>query len=134
LWELSSISNLYQPAYLLGLSQSLRGLPAEALATAESAYTLAPWNTATTGMFAGALMRAGERRRAEELLENLLPGDHYGTPLGLLVYHVVCSEMDQAAHWAWKVFEQRDPRLIFNIALLRSPSRNVLRSMKLGRR
>jgi len=120
--------NLYQPFYLLGLSQSLRGLHAEARATAETAYILAPWNTGTTGLFAGALMRAGERRRAEELLENLLPGDRYGAPLGLLVHFVMCSEIEQAASWAWKVFEQRDPRLIFIVGLLRSPSHSLLRS------
>ncbi len=120
--------NLYQPCYLLGLSQSLRGLHAEALATVERSYMLAPWNNATTGLFAGALMRAGETGRAEELLRGLLPGDRYGTPLGLLVYHVARAEIEQAAHWAWKVFEQRDPRLIFNITLLRSPSRGLLRS------
>jgi TolB-like protein/DNA-binding winged helix-turn-helix (wHTH) protein len=120
--------NLYQSFYLLSLSQSLRGLHAEALATAENAYTLAPWNTGTTGVFAGALMRAGERRRAEELLQDLLPGDGYGTPLGLLVYSVMCSEIEQAANWAWKVLEQRDPRLIFIVMLMRSPSRSLLRS------
>jgi TolB-like protein len=120
--------NLYQPFYLLGLNQSLRGLHAEARATAEKAYTLAPWNTGTTGLFAGTLMRAGERHHAEELLQNLLPGDRYGTPLGLLVYSVMCSEIEQAAKWAWKVLEQRDPRLIFNIALLRSLSPSLLGS------
>jgi TolB-like protein len=120
--------NLYQPFYLLGLSQSLRGLHAEARASAENAYTLAPWNTGTIGLFAGALMRAGERRHAEELLQNLLPGDAYGAPLGLLVYSVMCSEIEQAAAWAGKVIEQRDPRLIFNLALLRSPSHSLVRS------
>jgi hypothetical protein len=103
-------------------------LHAEARATAENAYTLAPWNTGTTGLFAGTLMRAGERRHAEELLQNLLPGDRYGMPLGLLVYSVVCSEIEQAASWAWKVLEQRDPRLIFIMALSRSPSHSLLRS------
>jgi predicted Zn-dependent protease len=34
--------NLCQPFYLLGLSQSMRGLHAEARAAAEKAYTLAP--------------------------------------------------------------------------------------------
>jgi TolB-like protein len=120
--------NLYQPFYLLGLHQSLRGLHAEARATAEKAYTLAPWNTGTTGLFAGTLMRAGERCHAEELLQNLLPGDRYGTPLGLLVYSVMCSDIEQPAKWAWKVLEQRDARLIFVIALLRSPSHRVLQS------
>lgn len=120
--------NLYQSFYLLALSQSLRGLHAEARATAENAYTLAPWNTGTTGLLAGALMRAGERCRAEELLQSLLPGDRYGTPLGLLVYSLVCLEIEPAANWAWKVLEQRDPRLIFIMALLRSPSHSLLRS------
>jgi TolB-like protein len=120
--------NLYQPFYLLSLSQSLRGSHAEALAAAQNAYTLAPWNTGTTGLFAGALMRAGERRQAEELLQNLLPGDRYGTPFAMLVYSVMRSEIEEAASWAWKVFEQRDPRLIFIVGLLRSPSRSLLRS------
>ena len=73
-------------------------------------------------------MRAGEQDRAEDLLKGLMPGERYGTPLGLLVYSVMRSEFDQAADWAWKALEQRDPRLIFNIALLRSPSHCLLRS------
>jgi len=120
--------NLYQPFYLLSLSQSLCGLHAEALAAAENAYALAPWNTGTTGLLAGALMQAGERRRAGELLRNLLPEDLYGAPLGMLVYSVMCSEIEQASNWASKVLEQRDPRLIFILGLLRSPSRSLLRS------
>jgi TolB-like protein len=120
--------NLYQPFYLLSLSQSLRGFHAEALAAAENAYTLAPWNTGATGAFAGALMRSGEKGRAEELLRNLLPGDRYGTPLGLLVYSVLCSQIEQAATWASKVLEQRDPRFIFIVGLLRSPARGLLQS------
>ena len=127
--ELCAIhSNLYQPFYLLGLSQSLRGLHADALLTAEKAYALAPWNTGTTGLFSGALMRAGKRHRAEELLDSLLPGDRYGTPLGLLVHSLVCGEIESAAKWAWKVLDERDPRLIFNLALLRSPSQRVVRA------
>ena len=125
--ELCAIhSNLYQPYYLLGLSQSLRGLHAEALTTAENAYALAPWHTGTTGLFAGALLRAGKRRHAEELLEKLLPEDRYGTPFGLLVHSLACAEIEPAANWAWKVLEQRDPRLIFITGLLRSPSHGLL--------
>jgi TolB-like protein len=120
--------NLYQPYYLLGLSQSFRGSHADALVTGEHAYSLAPWNTGTTGLCAGVRMRAGQVDRALELLQKLMPGEDYGAPLGLLVYHVVCSEMEQAAHWAWKVFGERDPRLITIIGLLRSPTRAVVRS------
>lgn len=56
---------------------------------AERAYSLAPWNTATTGLFAGALMRAGDKRGAQELLAEPSPVQ-YGTPAGLLVYHMAC--------------------------------------------
>jgi hypothetical protein len=120
--------NLYQPFYLLSLSRSLRGLHVEALAAAENGYALAPWNTGTTGVFAGALMRAGERRRAEDLLHDLLPGDRYGAPLGMLVYSVMSSEIEQAANWARKALEQRDPRLVFLVGLFRSPTRSGPRS------
>jgi serine/threonine protein kinase len=118
--------NLSQPFYLLGLSQALRGLHAEALATAESAYSRAPWSTATTGLFAGALMRAGETRRANELLQKLLPGDQYGSPMGLLLFHLVLSELDRAADWARQVLEQRDPRIILVMAFMRAQSRNTV--------
>jgi TolB-like protein/tetratricopeptide (TPR) repeat protein len=129
--ELREISelhpNLYQPFYLLGLSQALRGSHAEAFGTAETAYNLAPWNKGTAGLFAGSLMRAGETSRADELLQKLLPEDAYGAPIGRLLFHLVCSEPDRAADWAEKAREQRDPRLIFVIALLRAPSRNIFR-------
>jgi hypothetical protein len=42
-------------------------------------------------------MRAKKCRLTEELLENLLPGDRYGAPFGLLVYSLVCSETERAA-------------------------------------
>jgi hypothetical protein len=45
--------------------------------------------------------------------------------MGLLLVHLMCSEMNRAADWAWKVFEERDPRLITVIALLRAPSGNA---------
>jgi hypothetical protein len=74
------------------------------------------------------LARAGESHRAEELLRDLQPGDQYGAPIAWLLFHLVCSEIDRAADWAWKVFEQRDPRLISVIVLLRAASPNILRS------
>jgi hypothetical protein len=99
----------------------------ELCAAAESAYAKAPWNTTATGLLAGGLMRAGDMRRAEDLLRKLLPGDRYGAPMGLVVFHVVCGEMDQAAVWAAKAVDQRDPRLVTIIWLLRAPSRDILR-------
>jgi TolB-like protein len=119
--------NLYQPFYLLGMSQASRGFHADAQTSAEKAYGRAPWNTGTTGLLAGALARSGETKRAEELLQKLGPGDQYGAPLGRLLFHFMCSEMDRAAEWAHKVLDQRDPRLIFVIAVLRAASRSGFR-------
>ena len=82
----------------------------------------------TIGLLAGALMHGGKRHDAEELLQNLLPGVRYGASLGLLVYSLMCSDIEPAAKWAWKVLEQRNQRLIFNIVLLRSPSHSLIRS------
>ena len=127
--ELSAFyPNLYQSFYLLGVSQGLQGLHADALATAETAWSLAPWNTGVTGLLAGALACTGQAQRAQGLLQELARVDRYGTPLGRLIYHLVCEEIDEAAQWGRKVLEQRDPRLTTIIALLRSPSRNVIRS------
>jgi hypothetical protein len=126
-------SALYTPIFtspsiqgigVFGCGPSFSMQAAQGLAEAQQT----PWNTGTIGLYAGALMRAGERGHAEELLQNLLPEDSYGAPLGLLVYSVMCAEIEQAANWAWKVIEQRDPRFIFNIALLRSPSHSLVRS------
>jgi TolB-like protein len=127
--ELSAFyPNLYQSFYLLGVSQALQGLHADAFATAETAWSLAPWNTGVIGLFAGALACTGQAQRAQELLQELAPVDRYGTPLGRLIYHLMREEVDEAARWGRKVLEQRDPRLTTIIALLRSPSRNVIRS------
>jgi hypothetical protein len=120
--------SLYQPFYLLGFSQALRGLHSQALAAAENAHARAPWNTGTIGLLAGALRRTGEGKRADGLLKPLASGDAYGAPIGLMISGLACGEIARAGDWAWKAFQQRDPRLIFAIALLRAPSRNLLQS------
>jgi serine/threonine-protein kinase len=120
--------SLYQPFYLLGLSQALQGSHSESLANAETAYSLANWNTGAIGLLAGALARAGYSGRSEELRRKLVAGDRYGTAMGLLLFHLVRSELDVAADWAWKVLQERDTRLIYILGLLRAPSRNLLRS------
>jgi serine/threonine-protein kinase len=122
------LTNIFQPFYLLGLSQMLRGAHREGLASAEASYAKAPWNMTASGLYAGALARAGQARHAEDLLQKLRPGDGYGAPIGLAVYHLVNAELDRAAEWAERAAGQRDPRLIALLALLRAPSRNILRS------
>ena len=76
-------STLYQPYYLLGLSQAVRGLHREALSAAEKAYSLAPWSTTTGGLLGGLLMRTGAANRASQLRDELFGGDRYGAAMGL---------------------------------------------------
>jgi TolB-like protein len=121
-------SNLYQPYYLLSLSQVVRGLHKEALAAAEKAYSLAPWSTTTRGLLGGILRCTGEINRANELHDELIPGDQYGAAMGLLLFHVGCSEVGQAAGWARRAIEQRDTRMILFMGLMRAFWPNILRS------
>lgn len=120
--------SLYQPYYLLALSQAVRGLHKQALTAAENAYSMAPWSTTTKGLFAGLLRHAGDARRATQLYDELLPGDQYGAAMGLSLFHVGCSEMDLAAEWADKAVEQRDTRMIFLISLMRAFQPETLHS------
>jgi TolB-like protein len=112
--------SLYQPYYLLSLSQAVRGLHKEALTAAERACSLAPWSTTTRGLLGGILRSTGEVNRASELRDGLLTEDQYGTPMGLLLFHVGCSEMRQAADWAARAIEQRDTKMILFTGLVRA--------------
>jgi serine/threonine protein kinase/tetratricopeptide (TPR) repeat protein len=80
----------------------------QALELSEKAYTLAPKLPHGIGLLAGLLKRAGETRRAEELLEKLRPVDTYGVPRGLAVYHWALREFDAEADWLEKAIDQRD--------------------------
>jgi hypothetical protein len=59
-------------------------------------------------LLAGLLKRAGETRRAEELLEKLRPTDAFGVPRGMAVYHWALQEFDAEADWLEKAIDQRD--------------------------
>jgi len=73
-------SNLYQPYYLLSLSQAVRGLHKEALAAAEKAYSLAPWSTTTRGLVAGILRRIGEQIVLTNCMAHSSPETSMGRP------------------------------------------------------
>jgi serine/threonine-protein kinase len=90
-------------------SHALRGMFAEALPLAEKAFSLAPWNTQVIGVFAAVLRRTGDASRSGEVLRRLRNSpEDYGAPRGLLIFHLLCGEMDQAADWLEKCIEQRD--------------------------
>jgi hypothetical protein len=64
-----------------------------------------------------------DANRAEAVLEKLGHGTDYGAPFGFVYYYLVCSEIRQAADWAEKAIEQRDPTVRF----LALPLAKVLR-------
>jgi tetratricopeptide (TPR) repeat protein len=94
-----------------------RGMLTEALASAERAHTLAPWHARVTGILAGILARTGKKEQAGILIEQLKGA----TPIGMVLYHCVRSEIDAAADWSQKAIEQHEPNavLMANMSLTR---------------
>ena len=59
----------------------------------------------------------GEAKRCSSLYEKLGDGRSYGAPIGFVSFHLMCSEPDEAADWAEKAIEQRDPRIAITLRL-----------------
>lgn len=109
--------NYHLGHFYLSLALVQQGKIEEALASAEKAYSLAPWARGSTGFVAGLLKLSGDTGRAEAVLENLGDGTAPGAPLGFIHYHLICSEIEQAADWAGKAIAQREPAVIYYLLL-----------------
>jgi serine/threonine-protein kinase len=106
---------------ILALTYARQEKWTEALRFAEKATPMIP---TAIGVLAGVLKRMGEVNRAEELLQKLMPGETYGTPLGLCSFNLMCGEIDEAADWLEKLIEQHNPGAAFIAsAYFRSSSR-----------
>jgi eukaryotic-like serine/threonine-protein kinase len=102
---------------------------AEAVSALEKGHRLQPQEVMTTGMLAGALVRLGERARAEALIREM--GD---APIGRILYHWVCADTDQAADWYERAIDARDPfALIFAHVPMARAFRESARWPKLAR-
>ena len=113
------LDDQFYPAHLgLARNFALRGRTAEALAAAERAYALAPWQPVAIGLLAGLLEREADMERVEELLHKLRPGDVYGAAIGLTYFHSQRGDVDEAANWYERAIEQRDPRSLNAFYLL----------------
>jgi TolB-like protein/Tfp pilus assembly protein PilF len=89
----------------VALSNFFRGDLGEARESAEEAFRVAPWNPLAVGLLAGLLAQAGEKERAGKLIATLR-----GTmPTGMVLYHLVCSEIDAAIDWYEHDIELRLP-------------------------
>jgi len=89
--------------YVIALSHFGQGKLTEARESAEETFRLAPWDPSTVGLLAGLLAQAGEKDRAEKLLATLRGKQ------SMVIYHVVCSEIDAAIDWYERSIELRQP-------------------------
>jgi len=99
--------NFLPGLYWLTRNYTAQGMIAEALALAERAFSLTPWNTEAISGLAGLLMRTGARGRAEELLGKLGDGQAYGAPIGFANFYYLLGEPGHAAKWLEKAIAQR---------------------------
>ena len=95
----------YQAHMIIGFSLRSQGKLAEALEEAEEVFRLAPFDSLGRGFLAGLLAKAGERERAEKLIATMTGA----IPIGMMMYHLVCGEVDAAIDWYEKDIELRRP-------------------------
>jgi tetratricopeptide (TPR) repeat protein len=102
----------------LVLAYVMKGMMAEALAAAEKGYQIAAWHPRIIGLLAGVLARMSEPGRAEALIGQLsqAQGGLVGAS-GMVLYHLICGEVDAAADWYEKAIEQRDPSVVLWLRL-----------------
>jgi TolB-like protein len=109
--QLLELDDTFWIAYVwLATSCAMQGRTDEAIAYAEKARALAPWNPPVIGMLAGLVERKGEHLRAQALLKELSDGSAFGAPAGFVSYHALLGHIGLAADWFEKVIEQRDTR------------------------
>ena len=98
--------NEIHPHLAFGEAYLALGRVDEAVASAERAHRNLPQQAMGTGLLAATLMRRGDADRAAALLREM--GDA-PTPLwGRAWYHLLCSEIAEAAHWYEKMINARD--------------------------
>lgn len=81
---------------MLGQTYAFTGRFAKAI-VARRAHRAAPWNSMPTEVLAGALACIGEKVRARELIRHM--GESQLPIWGRVKYHLLCSEIDEAADW-----------------------------------
>jgi serine/threonine-protein kinase len=105
----------------LGAVCAQQGNLEEALALTERAHVVTPWSYTVVGQLAALKQHAGDRTRADALLETLGTGEAYGASTGFAIYHAMRGDAEQSAEWAARGIEQRFLPLVYMVApLLRS--------------
>jgi serine/threonine-protein kinase len=120
------------PYTTLGEAYAARGRWPEVIQILEQGRRVSADFALNTGILAGALIRTGERTRAEALIFEM--GETPRPLVGRALYHVLCSELDLAADWYARAIEQRDPfaLVLANVPMLR-PLRQTSRWPQLAK-
>lgn len=84
-----------------------RDMIAAALPVAEKTFTLAPWYPPGAGVYAGVLMRTGDRQRAQRIMESLGSPERYGVSLGWALFHTTCGDLESAAESFASAIDER---------------------------
>jgi serine/threonine-protein kinase len=108
--------NLWFSHFLVGLDHLIDAETREALHHGGRAYALAPWNPSAAGLYAAVLKIAGDDNRAHEMVTQLEGGGTSPAPLGLAIYHLLCSDMDAAADWTERAIADRHPAIFYFLA------------------
>ncbi|MEO6080488.1 MAG: TIR domain-containing protein [Steroidobacteraceae bacterium] len=111
--------------YFLADLHAAREQFAEALPSAEKAFSLAPWYAPSAGIYAGLLVRTGEPDRGREMIEALGASKAYGAAKGMAIFHTICGDIDLAADCYEKAIEERDS---FVVAFLQGAIGKPLRA------
>jgi tetratricopeptide (TPR) repeat protein len=110
--EVVSLNDQCGPAAeWLAVHGAFRGKWDEASRYAERAYEMAGRQTRFAGLLAGTLHHTGDAERANRLVAMLGDGEGYGAPVELMFVNLLQSRIGDAAMWAEKAIEQRDPYL-----------------------
>lgn len=113
-------------AYTLQPFDVLKAPLPEALAFAEKGFDLAPWNPISAAVFAGLLVRNGERARAGEIVSRIAEGRSKAAPGALAIFHLLSDDVETAAEWTAKALELRHNMVA--MLLLASPWKPLLRT------
>jgi tetratricopeptide (TPR) repeat protein len=93
---------------LLGMAEAYLALGRvdDALAAAERGYRNITQHSMGAGFYAATLVRVGEKDRAAALIREM--GDTPTPIWGRAWYHLLCSEVEEAAHWYREMIKARE--------------------------
>ena len=117
--------NNFAARFILIEAYEAKGPLEEALLAAEQAYAVAPWHGNIVGLYAGLLAQAGQAARGEAIMNGL--EDARLNPFSRVFFHVLRSEIDQAADWYEKAIDQRE---LFALICAPSPMITPLRESR----